>query len=168
MCYATITPWMTQGLEINGMDLSVYSIIYSFTQDDHFRTISPDYFCTFLKITRRELYYSIRKLSKRGIIDVKKAKGKSSFLKVNSQMIKRAVAKTTMLFKSSDYKALKTTEKVNGNNQNLNDLVKDEHDSVLIKNNLPVNSLSSEEIKDYQELFHHDWTYPAVQFENNK
>jgi len=167
MCYATITPWMTQGLDITGMDLSIYSIIYSFTQDDHFKTINADYFCCFLKITRRELYYSINKLSKKGIIDVKKKKGKSSFLKVNSQAIKKAVEKTTIFFKSSTYKHLKTTDEVDINSQKLNDLVKSEHDSTLLKPIKLNPSLSIEEIKYYQDLFKHDWTYPGINFDSD-
>lgn len=165
-CYTTITPWMTQGLKLSGNKLSIYSIIYTFTQDDTFKSISTSYFCSFLKLTRREFYYAIDNLVKNRIIDIKKAKGKKTFYKVNSISVKKAVDESTKYFSSSAYRRLKTSELSNSKKFPISDLVKEEHQEKSLESlECETPKFSEEDRKKFRELMTHDWTYPGINFD---
>ena len=165
-CYSTITPWMTQGLKLSGNKLSIYSIIYTLTQDDTFKSINTSYFCNFLNLTRIEFYYAINDLAQKKIIDIKKVKGKKTFYKVNSISIKKAVDESTKYFNSSEYRRLNISESSNSKKFSISDLVKEEHQEKSLESlEFETPKFSEEDKKQFRELMTHDWTYPNINFD---
>ena len=164
ICYTSITPWMTQGLKLSGNKLSVYSIIYSMTQDDSFKSINTDYFCCFLKLTRREFYYAISYLVSKKYIDVKKEKGKKTFYKANSIAIKNAIEKSTKYFSSTKFKL---AEDSSNKKQSIPDLIKEVHQENSADQSELTQKFSEDDRKQFRELMKHDWTYPGINFDSD-
>ena len=108
-CCSTIFVWMTNphGLGLSGNELSIYALIYGFTQDSRWKEIKTKYIMDFCGLSRLTVVRNLSSLVKSGLIRSKTQKGKSnSCYVVNSDSIINAVESTTDYFteKSLNFK----------------------------------------------------------------
>lgn len=71
--------WMISCLNLRGIDLEVYSIIFGFSQDGSEHQLSLLYFTKWLRVSNSTVRRSLASLSSKGLIRVRSVPGKFSF-----------------------------------------------------------------------------------------
>ena len=77
--YVSKQYWMISCLNLRGIDLEVYSIIYGFSQDGSEHQLSIMYFIKWIGAADSTIRRSLASLSSKGLIRVRNVPGKFSF-----------------------------------------------------------------------------------------